>query len=416
MRAMKDSGIEWIGDIPINWTTSKIKWLLRERKERSVNGEEEPLSMSQKYGLIPTNAMDNVPNPAASLIGTKRCYKNDLVFNKLKAHLGVFAVSQYDGLVSPDYAVYRANDKVNPKYLEYLFKTPLYIGEFKKKSTGVGAGLTRLYTSGLYSIHCVLPPVQEQNKIVSFLNSVCCYIDTVIEQIRISIEGYKTLKQAVITQAVTKGLRPGRLMKYSGIKWVGKIPVDWTVIKGKWILERIERPVIDTDRVITCFRDGQVTLRSNRREEGFTLSLQEVGYQGIDVGDLVVHGMDGFAGAIGISDSRGKGTPVLNILNSNQNKRYLMYYLRSMAFNGVFLALATGIRVRSCDTNWNKIKELLYPLPSIHEQREIADYIDLKVKQIDNLLRKKNEILSTLESFKKSLIYEYVTGKKEVPT
>ena len=194
MRAMKDSGIEWIGDIPINWTTSKIKWLLRERKERSVNGEEEPLSMSQKYGLIPTNAMDNVPNPAASLIGTKRCYKNDLVFNKLKAHLGVFAVSQYDGLVSPDYAVYRANDKVNPKYLEYLFKTPLYIGEFKKKSTGVGAGLTRLYTSGLYSIHCVLPPVQEQNKIVSFLNSVCCYIDTVIEQIRISIEGYKTLK------------------------------------------------------------------------------------------------------------------------------------------------------------------------------------------------------------------------------
>ena len=416
MRAMKDSGIEWIGDIPINWTTSKIKWLLRERKERSVNGEEEPLSMSQKYGLIPTNAMDNVPNPAASLIGTKRCYKNDLVFNKLKAHLGVFAVSQYDGLVSPDYAVYRANDKVNPKYLEYLFKTPLYIGEFKKKSTGVGAGLTRLYTSGLYSIHCVLPPVQEQNKIVSFLNSVCCYIDTVIEQIRISIEGYKTLKQAVITQAVTKGLRPGRLMKSSGIKWVGKIPVDWTVIKGKWILERIERPVIDTDRVITCFRDGQVTLRSNRREEGFTLSLQEVGYQGIDVGDLVVHGMDGFAGAIGISDSRGKGTPVLNILNSNQNKRYLMYYLRSMAFNGVFLALATGIRVRSCDTNWNKIKELLYPLPSIHEQREIADYIDLKVKQIDNLLRKKNEILSTLESFKKSLIYEYVTGKKEVPT
>ena len=177
----------------------------------------------------------------------------------------------------------------------------------------------------------------------------------------------------------------------------------------------LDQPVFQDDGVITCFRDGEVTLRSKRREDGFTISLQEAGYQGINVGDLVVHGMDGFAGAIGISDSRGKGTPVLNVLDSTQNKRYIMYYLRSMAYNGVFLALATGIRVRSCDTNWNKLKELPYPKPSIDEQEEIASFIDNKIQLLDELIEKKETLRIELENYKKSVIYEYVTGKKEVP-
>ena len=160
-----------------------------------------------------------------------------------------------------------------------------------------------------------------------------------------------------------------REMKDSGIEWIGKIPQEWDIKKGKWILKLLERPITETDGVITCFRNGEVTLRSKRREEGFTISLKEIGYQGVDEGDLVVHGMDGFAGAIGISDSRGKGSPVLNVLGSDQCKKYIMYYLRSMAYNGIFLALSTGIRVRSCDTNWNKLKELLYILPKTSEQQ-----------------------------------------------
>ncbi|MBR0225787.1 MAG: restriction endonuclease subunit S [Thermoguttaceae bacterium] len=193
-RAMKDSGIEWIGGIPEEWEIIRIKWLLNERNERSENGEEEPLSMSQKYGLIPTKEMDIVPNMASSFVGAKLCHKNDLVFNKLKAHLGVFAVSQYDGLVSPDYAVYYANSKVNLKYLEYLFKTPQYIGEFKKKSTGVGAGLTRLYTTGLYSIPCALPSLSEQVAIVDYLNGKIQEMNSLIEvkeQLLSEIEKYK---------------------------------------------------------------------------------------------------------------------------------------------------------------------------------------------------------------------------------
>lgn len=185
---------EWIGRVPSEWQIIKIKWLLDERKERSETGEEEPLSMSQKYGLIPTKEMDTIPNMASSFIGAKLTYVGDLVFNKLKAHLGVFSVSQYDGLVSPDYAVYYSTGRANVKFLEYLFKTPQYISEFKKKSSGVGAGLTRLYTGDLYSIYCALPPLEEQEEIVEYIVEKCAYMDELIskkEQFVVELENYK---------------------------------------------------------------------------------------------------------------------------------------------------------------------------------------------------------------------------------
>ena len=180
-------------------------------------------------------------------------------------------------------------------------------------------------------------------------------------------------------------------------------------------MKYIQKPTRDDDGVITCFRDGEVTLRSNRREDGFTMADKEIGYQGIDVGDLVVHGMDGFAGAIGISDSRGKASPVLNVLETEQNKRFIMYYLRSMAYSDVFLALSTGIRVRSCDLRWNKLSELLYPVPPINEQDKIVAYIDNIIEKTNVIIASKTKQLDTLEEYKKTLIYEYVTGKKEVP-
>ena len=133
------------------------------------------------------------------------------------------------------------------------------------------------------------------------------------------------------------------------------------------------------------------------------------------MGDLVVHGMDGFAGAIGISDSRGKASPVLNVLDTKQNKSYIMYFLRSMAYSDVFLALATGIRVRSCDLRWNKLAELFYPVPPIEEQDAIVQHIDNVLRKVNEVIAQKKDQLSVLEAYKKSLIFEYVTGKKEVP-
>lgn len=200
-----------------------------------------------------------------------------------------------------------------------------------------------------------------------------------------------------------------REMKDSGIEWIGEIPQSWSIVRGKYILKYLQKPIKETDGVITCFRDGEVTLRSNRREDGFTISEKEIGYQGVDVGDLVVHGMDGFAGAIGVSDARGKASPVLNILDSNQNKRYLMYYLRSMAYGNVFVALASGIRVRSCDLRWNKLAELPYPTTERDEQKQIADFLDSKCSEIDAIATDIQKEITVLEKYKKSVITEAVT-------
>ncbi len=198
-------------------------------------------------------------------------------------------------------------------------------------------------------------------------------------------------------------------MKDSGIAWLGSIPADWDIMKGKYCLAYVQKNPRKTDEVITCFRDGEVTLRSNRREEGFTMADKEIGYQGVDVGDLIVHGMDGFAGAIGISDSRGKASPVLNILDTNNNKKYIMYYLRSMAYSDIFLAMSSGIRVRSCDLRWKKLSELSYPMPSIDEQKRIADYLDEKCGVVDKLKEDIQCQIDMLEHYKRSTITEAVT-------
>lgn len=193
-RPMKDSGIEWIGDIPAEWDVIRVKQLLKERNERSKEGKEEPLSMSQKVGLVPTKFLESIPNMASSFVGAKLAYVDDLVFNKLKAHLGVFSVSRYDGLVSPDYAVYCSTGKSNLKYLEYIFKTPQCIGEFRKKSTGIAAGLMRLYTEGLFSIYLPYPALNEQEEIAEYLNEKCAGIGALIvkkQQYLIEIENYK---------------------------------------------------------------------------------------------------------------------------------------------------------------------------------------------------------------------------------
>ena len=203
-----------------------------------------------------------------------------------------------------------------------------------------------------------------------------------------------------------------RKMKDSGIEWIGEIPEGWSIARGKHILTLLQRAVFPTDGVITCFRDGEVTLRSNRREDGFTVSLKEIGYQGIEPGDLVVHGMDGFAGSIGISDSRGKSSPVLVVLDSSQDKKYLMYYLRSMAYNNVFLALSTGIRVRSCDLKWNKLADLLYLVPPIVEQHKLVSFLDEKCSEIDAMLSKTRASIEEYKKLKQAVITQAVATQQ----
>lgn len=415
MREMKDSGIEWIGDIPAAWGVHRIASHFQEVKEKNTdNAYSNALQFKMGKIIAKSKQWDeeetNEIYAAYTVVHPKTIMINGL---NLEFDFVTQRVAQVecDGIITSAYIALSPRDDISVKYICYLLKSYDACRAFHN----MGRGLRKILSyRELKNKPIVVPPLAEQRRIATFLDIKCDEIDAVLKKTRASIEEYKKLKQAVITQAVTKGIRGDRPMKDSGIEWIGEIPKEWIIRKGKWFLELLDRPVMETDGVITCFRDGYVTLRSKRREVGFTFSLQEVGYQGIEKGDLVVHGMDGFAGAIGISDSRGKGSPVLNVLDSLECKKYVMYYLRSMAYNGVFISLSTGIRVRSCDTNWNKLRNLLYPLPNFKEQVEIADYLDTKCNEIDNLISKKEQYITEIENYKKSLIYEYVTGKKEV--
>ncbi len=202
-----------------------------------------------------------------------------------------------------------------------------------------------------------------------------------------------------------------REYKDSGIEWVKTIPSSWNVIKGKHLLTLLNRPVRETDEIVTCFRDGEVVLRSERRLEGFTMSDKEIGYQGINKGDVVIHGMDGFAGAMGVSKSTGKGSPVLIVCNPKykDNPRYIIYYLRSLAMTNVFIALATGIRERSCDLRWKKIAELPFLQPIYSEQEIIADYLDKVCGETDEMIALQEKMIEELKAYKQSVITEAVT-------
>lgn len=202
-----------------------------------------------------------------------------------------------------------------------------------------------------------------------------------------------------------------RAMKDSGVPWLKEIPVDWKVERGKNVLALQKRPVRDNDEVVTCFRDGEVILRSLRRTEGFTMSDKEIGYQGINEGDIVIHGMDGFAGAMGVSKSTGKGSPVLIVCTPKYDAipQYIIYYLRALAMTDVFVALATGIRERSCDLRWNKVSELEFIMPSSSEQQVIVEFLDRKCAEVDEMIGLQEQIIEELKAYKQSVITEAVT-------
>jgi len=403
--------VPWLPYIPANWEMIPNKRLMYRKKEicKKYKGEN-ILSLS-----IQGVKIRDINNPNGKLPDTFDGYqyvkKDDLLMCLFDMDVTPRCIGLVtcDGVVSPAYTRFQL---YNPQYNKYLYYYYLYLDN-NKELVHLSKNLrSSISESQLGQMYVPLPPLDVQNKICSFLDKRINQINKEIEKNYRIIDLLKEFKKSYITENVLG--QNYENLKETGIKYISKIPENWELIKGKYILKLLKRDVLKNDDVITCFRDGEVTLRCNRREEGFTFSDKEIGYQGIEFGDLVIHGMDGFAGAIGISDSRGKGSPVLNVLDTSQNKKYIMYYLRSLAYNDVFMALSTGIRVRSCDLSWNKLKEQIFILPSLEEQKKIAIKIEKKLNEIDQIIEYKNNMIEKLEEYKKSIIYEVVTGKVEV--
>lgn len=218
---------------------------------------------------------------------------------------------------------------------------------------------------------------------------------------------------------MSAGLNPYIDFKQSGIRWLGKIPIHWELKRPKQLFRKMSRPVRDCDEVVTCFRDGVVTLRKNRRLLGFTESLKEIGYQGVRKGDLVIHGMDAFAGSIGVSDSDGKATPVYSVCaptSTHVNSNYYGHCVREMARAGWITALARGIRERSSDFRFEVFGAQVVPYPPPSEQTSIARFLNHATSRIDRYIRAKEQLIALLEEYKHALIHQAVTGRIDVRT
>ena len=201
--------------------------------------------------------------------------------------------------------------------------------------------------------------------------------------------------------------------KDSEIEWLGKIPSGWLLKKAKYIFQRVQRPLRDIDGVVTAFRDGQVTLRTNRRTDGFTNSVKEIGYQGVRRNDLVIHAMDGFAGAIGVSDSDGKCSPVCSVCipweSQSVNMHFYGYLVRQLAVTDFILSLAKGIRERSTEFRFSEFSGLMLAIPPIYEQNQIATFLDYETAKIDNLIEKQQQLIELLKEKRQAVISHAVT-------
>ncbi len=236
----KDSSLQWLGMIPTNWKLLRSKYIFREVDVRSKTGGETHLSMSQKHGLVESLKVDDLPLQSESYLGGKLCKKNDLVLNRLKAHLGVFACASQDGVISPDYSVFRIICDNEVRFFELVFKTPTYIAELRRSTKGIVEGFWRLYTDDFYNIRVPVPPIDEQQVILHWINDFDGRVRRFIRAKHRLIGLLGEQKQAIVHRAVTRGLDSNVRFKPSGVEWLGDVPEHWEMKRCRYLFREVD--------------------------------------------------------------------------------------------------------------------------------------------------------------------------------
>lgn len=419
MREMKDSRIVWIGAIPAAWGVHRIASHFQEIKEKNTDNAYSNALQFRMGRIIakPQKWDEDETNETYSAYTV--VHPNTIMINGLNLEFDFVtqrvARVECDGIITSAYIALSPRDDINAKYICYLFKSYDACRAFHS----MGRGLRKILSySELKNKPIVIPPLAEQERIAAFLDAGCSEIDAVLEKTRASIEEYKKLKQAVITQAVTKGVRGDRPMKDSGIEWIGEIPAEWDVLN-----------LVAHTSMLTPMRDRPENLDGPIpwvRIEDFEGKYIESSKAGLGVSMKTVKEMNLKVYPVGTilctsSCIMGKCAIVSRELVSNQrfigiipdrttDKTYLYYLMTSNAERMNFLS--TG--ALQANLSRSAFEHLKVQFPPYSEQQEIAAYLDDKCEKIDELILKKQQYLTEIENYKKSLIYEYVTGKKEV--
>lgn len=416
MREMKDSGIEWIGAIPTTWHTKKMKYISNFIQNK----------YSSDYGLLPYIGLENIASWSGSFISTNSqydreqsliCQPEDILFGKLRPYLAKVYMNDRLCCCSNEFAVIRVNGQ-NKRYMWYQLLSHGFIFEIDRST--YGTKMPRANAEFIRNVFVALPSEIEQQKIANYLDKMCAEIDAVLEKTRASIEEYKKLKQAFITQAVTKGIRGDRPMKNSGIEWIGDIPAEWNkdkVIRVFSVIGSGTTPKSSDENLFDgntpWIQSGDINGEnlfvtkncvSNSAIESYSaLRVYQAPYlvvamYGASVGNLSLSMIDACVNQACCVLKK----PTINLKFSFYIFKAVKDYLARKAVGG-------GQPNISQET----IKQLWLPIPSADEQIEISNYLDEKCRSVDALIAKKQQYLTEIENYKKSLIYEYVTGKKE---
>lgn len=420
MREMKDSGIEWIGEIPKEWKIDKIKYHLK-RNEPKNHGKAIVLSVYRDYGVIPKDSRDDNHNVTSEDTSKyKYVKKGQLVINKMKAWQGSLAVSDYNGIVSPAYFIYDFTDEeYNHKYFHYLVRS-CYKEEFKRISGGIREGQWDLSPEAFANTLALLPPLVEQKYIANYLDIQCSEIDATAEDIQKEISLLEEYKKSVITEAVTKGLNPDAEMKDSGVKWIGKIPINWQAVNPRWLFaQRKDRAKKGMEQYTASQKYGVISQKDYMNRIGGSIVTVQKDFDILKMvceGDFVIH-MRSFQGGLEYSEHTGSISSAYVMLIPQKNTgecRYFKWLFKSASYINALQSTSNLIRDGQA-MRYSNFIQIIIPYPPLEEQQQIADFLDAKCSEIDAIIADKKRQRGILTEYKKSLIYEYVTGKKEVP-
>lgn len=426
MQKMKYSGVEWIGEIPEDWDIKRLKAVLCERNESNNPIKTDYiLSLTNDRGVIPYDEKGDVGNKSKEdLSGYKLAYLNDIVLNSMNVIIGSVALSKYYGCVSPVYyMLYPRNPMDDVRYYNYIFQTK----EFQSKLKGYGNGIMeirmRIQMSKLNTVELPIPEATTQTRIADFLDDKCGKIDRYIEKQQQTIDKLKEYKQAVITEAVTKGLDPDAPMKDSGIEWIGMIPEHWDVPEIKYLVRIASGGTPDRNHPeywngnIPWIKTGELQndIITNAEEYITEEGLNNSSAQVFNINTILVamYGQGktrGMTALLKIPASTNQACAGLTVTNSNVQIEYLWQCL---------IGAYDAIRSEAAGSGQPNLSATLIgnfhiALPPIEEQGLIVEYIKDRTVEIKSTIHKAEKLLEKLTEYKKSLIYEAVTGKKEV--
>lgn len=427
---MKDSGIKWIGEIPEDWEVERLQWLLEEIKEmNSPIKTNRVLSLTNKAGVIPYEEKGAQGNVAKEdYTQYKLAYPHTIVANSMNILIGSVGICDFFGCVSPVYYVFRPTAKADLHFINYVLQTTPFQRELRRYANGILEIRLRVSSNGILKRKIAVPCLSMQQKIVTELDKKCADIDKLIANQQGQIEKLKEYKQAIITQAVTKGLNPSAPMKDSGVEWIGEIPEVWRVcrlknlpdyslkdafVDGDWI----ESPNITNEgiRYLTTGNIGDGIFREQGNSYISEETFKRLNCKYAYPNDLVISRLNspyGRSCLLPCDEDKYVLAVDIVILRTRNNKKYICYFTQCPKYQHSVEDLARGTAMKRISRS--NLGNIVFLCPPIEEQQQIADYLDNKCEHIDKLISIKQAKIEKLNEYKKSLIYEYVTGKKEV--